>query len=145
VIASGWADGTDDLTGSAGPPDVTVAPGQVGTWTGQIKGKEKDVLPFCFQSIGVMGDRPTECHPASVFLGRLPSPPLRLLLTVAGPRFAYLNGRTVAYPESAFSIAQVEAPRKNPPPVLRLPGQPRQKVETIKRPEAKTSQGGFVP
>lgn len=142
VIPTGWADGTEFFVGSPQPPTVTVAPGQVGTWTGGVKGRGKDILPFCFQSLGYMADKPLECHPASVFLGRLPAPPLRLMLTVAGPRFGPYGQS--AYPGSKFSLARVEAPRESPPQAISLPGKSRQKVETIKRPEA-ISQGGFVP
>ena len=145
LTTTGWADGTETFPGSPSPPDVTVAPGQVGTWTGKIKGKEKDVLPFCFQSVGLLGDRIGECHPASVFLGRLPAPPLRLLLTVAGPRFGSFGQS--AYPDSKFSLAQVEATASSRR-VLHLPG--KTGVETITRPNANNannanSQGGFVP
>lgn len=141
VIPTGWTDGTAFFVGSPQPPTVTVARGQVGTWTGRVEGRGKDILPFCFQAVGYMADKPLECHPASVFLGRLPAPPLRLVLTVTGPRYAYVRGALVAYPGSHFSLARIEAP----PQTISLPGKPRPKVETIKRPEAATSQGGFVP
>lgn len=143
LISNGWADGTESFVGSPGAATVTVAPGQVGTWTGQVKGRGTDILPFCFQSFGPVGDGVFECHPASVFLRSLPAPPLRLLLTVAGPRFSP-HGRS-AYPGSKFSLAKVAAPHNSSPRVVHLPGEPRQKVETIKRPGAPTSQGGFVP